>query len=76
MSWLAEHGWILMVIGVVVSCVLGRHYDPMRPKQNPSWKKLAWIAAQYAAITFPLFYLFQAFLKGLDGRGWMASLLQ
>ena len=75
MSWFAEHLWILMAAGGVVSCVLGRHYDPMRPKQNPSWKKLAWIATRYAATVFPLFYMLQAFLKGLYGKGWMANLL-
>ena len=69
MSWLAEHGWILMAAGGVVSWVLTRHYDPMRPKRNASWKKLAWTAARYAAIVFLFFYLYQAFLKGLDGKG-------
>ena len=59
MGSIAEHMWVVMAAGLVVFCVLGRHYDPMRPKQNLLWKKLARIAARHSAIVFPLFYLFQ-----------------
>ena len=75
MSWLAEHGWFVIAVGGVVTWVLCRHYDPFRLKPKASWKKVAWNAIWYAAITIPLFYLFDAFLDGLYGKGWMANLL-
>ena len=74
MSWFAEELCIVIAAGGVVTRVLC-HCDPIRPKLNPSRKKLAWIAARYAAITFPLFYLLDAFLDGLNGKGWVANLL-
>ena len=51
------------------------HCDPIRPELNLSRKKLEWIAARYAAITFPLFYLLDAFLDGLNGNWWVANLV-
>ena len=62
----------MVAAGGVVTWVVCR-CNPIHHKLNPSPKKLAWIAARYAAITFPLLYLIHAFLEGFYGKGWMAS---
>ena len=61
MNWFVEESWAIVALGGVVFGVL-RHCTPIHHKPNPSWKSLAWVAARYAAITFPLLYLFHAFL--------------
>jgi len=75
MSWFAEHVWFVIAAGGVVTWVLCRHDDPFHLEPKASWKMVAWSATGYAAITIPLFYLFDSFLEGFDGKGWMANLL-
>ncbi len=74
MSWFAEEGWLVIAASGVVIWVVCRFYDPFHQKPKVSWNVVAWAAAHYAAITIPAFYLFNAFLKGLHGKGWMAGL--
>lgn len=74
MSWYVEYGWIPLASSCVVIWVVCRYYDPFHQKPKVSWVVVAWAAVRFAAIIIPAFYLFDAFLDGLNGKGWMARL--
>ena len=72
MAWYFET-WLLAATAGVVGCVLGLRLASRHHKESISRKKLFFAGVRYAAILYPLAYLWHAYLQGSRGIGWMSD---